>query len=166
MARRNRLVVLGGTFDHLHAGHHRMLSRAFRVGEEVGIGLSTDAFVRARRKPVPGVLQSYRERRRALREYLAVQYPHRRWYIVALSDPWGRSVQPAVEAIVLSEETAGAGAAIDAERRRRGLRPLRRYIVRMLHGPDGRAIRSRRIRSGEIDAHGRPRPTARRHGKA
>ena len=162
MPRRNRVVVLGGTFDHLHAGHRAMLARAFRVGDTVGIGLATDAFVARRPKPHRTALEPYATRRRALTEFLGRRYPGRRWYVTALSDPWGRSTDREVEAIVLSEETAAAGPAIDGERRRLGLPPLRRYVVRLVRDRSGVPIRSRRIRSGEIDADGRPR----RKGKA
>ena len=38
-------VATGGTFDHIHAGHRRLLEKSFEVGEEVVIGLTSDEFV-------------------------------------------------------------------------------------------------------------------------
>ena len=61
--RRFRLAVLGGTFDHLHIGHHALLASAFGVGDEVAIGVTTDRFVARHPKPVAGRMQPYAARR-------------------------------------------------------------------------------------------------------
>src|SRR2546428_13289582 len=39
---RYRAVAVGGTFDILHAGHERLLAKAFELGEVVFVGLSRD----------------------------------------------------------------------------------------------------------------------------
>ncbi len=39
-----RLVLTYGTFDLLHYGHIRLLARARALGNELAVGLSTDAF--------------------------------------------------------------------------------------------------------------------------
>lgn len=168
--RRPRVAVLGGTFDHLHAGHRALLDEAFRRADEVRIGLTTDGFVRTERKPYPRALQRYSTRARSLRELLRARYPGRTWKVVALQDRWGGSVGPGVDLLVLSSETRSAARAISAERRRRRLPSLGVVVVPLVNAADGRPIASRRIRAGEIDAEGRlrraappPRPRATKH---
>ena len=153
-ARRYRVAVLGGTFDHLHAGHRALLEAAFLRADRVKIGLTTDAFVRSERKPRLPRVESYGTRRRHLREFLRGRFGRRRWSIVALKDAWGGSVGPGADLLVLSEETRRATGPINAERRRRGLPPLRVFVLPQMLAQDGRPIASRRIRAGEIDPEG------------
>jgi cytidyltransferase-like protein len=152
--RRAHIAVLGGTFDHLHIGHRALLAIAFQRAREVKIGLTSDRFARSEKKPLPRRVQSYATRRRNLRAFLRKRFPHRAWTVVSLNDPWGGSVGPGVDLLVLSEETRRAARPINAERRRRGLAPLRVAVVRLVRAEDGRPIASRRIREGEIDAEG------------
>ena len=161
---RAHVAVLGGTFDHLHAGHRALLTAAFERADEVKIGLTTDRFARAEEKPVPRRVQSYATRRRRLRAFLRQQFPSRSWTVVPLTDRWGGSVGPGVDLLVLSEETARAARPINAERRHRGLPPVRVHVVRQVPAEDGKPIASRRIRAGEIDSEGHllPRTGTRR----
>jgi pantetheine-phosphate adenylyltransferase len=151
---RARVAVLGGTFDHLHAGHRALLAAAFRHADEVKIGLTTDRFARSEKKPLARRVQSYPTRRRHLLAFLRHRFGDRRWAVVPLNDRWGRSVGPGVDLLVLSQETRGAAKPINTERRHRGLPPVRILVVPFLLADDGRPIASRRIREGEIDEEG------------
>lgn len=156
------MAVLGGTFDHLHAGHRALLAAAFDRAREVKIGLTTDRFARSERKPLSERVQSYAVRRRHLRTFLTERFGNRAWTVVPLRDRWGGSVGPGADLLILSEETRRAARPINAERRRRGLPPIPIVVVRQVRADDGRPIASRRIRSGEIDAEGHLRdPRAR-----
>lgn len=152
--KRAGVAVLGGTFDHFHAGHRALLSAAFRRADQVRIGLTTDRFARSEVKPLARRLQTYRTRRRLLRAYLGERYPGRSWSVVPLTNRWGGSVGPGVDLLVLSEETRRAARSINAERRRRGLPPLRWHVVPWVLADDGEPISSRRIRAGKIDEEG------------
>lgn len=154
---RFRLAVLGGTFDHLHAGHRALLAAAFDRAQEVRIGLTTDRFALSEKKPWRNAVQTYATRRRALRMFLVGRYGHRRWRIVPLSDRWGGSVAEGPDLLILSEETRPAARPINAERHRRGLPSLATYVVRQVRAENGRPIASRRIRAGEIDREGHRR---------
>jgi pantetheine-phosphate adenylyltransferase len=154
-------IVLGGTFDHLHVGHEALLGAAFRAGRRVAIGLTSEAFLRARPKPGAERLQPYPARRRALARWLAKRYPRSRWTIVPISDAFGGSTGAGVRALVVSAETVGGGRAVNAERVRLGRRPVPVLVVPLVLADDLRPVSSRRIRSGEIDPAGRRRTAIR-----
>ncbi len=109
------VAVLGGTFDRLHIGHEALLNSAFRVGREVGIGVTTAAFLQGRAKPLGGRIAPYVQRRRALANWLRRHHPGRTWWIAPLDDPFGRSVEPGVDAMVVSVDTKGGGRAVNRE---------------------------------------------------
>ncbi len=150
-------AVLGGTFDRLHVGHAALLAAAFRTGRTVSIGLTTDAYLAAHPKPAGDRVQSFAARRRSLARFLAQRFPRRRWRIVPLADRFGRSVEPGVDALVVSAETAAGGVAVNAERRRRGHRAVPIVVVPLVLADDLGPVSSRRIRAGEIDREGRRR---------
>jgi pantetheine-phosphate adenylyltransferase len=148
-------VVLGGTFDHLHVGHEAMLSTAFAAGRSVAIGLTTPSFLAAHPKPGEAKIQPFATRRRELTRWLAARYPRSRWAVVPLNDGFGRSVDDGVDALVVSADTLVGGQAVNAERQRRGRRPVPVLTVPLVLADDLRPVSSRRIRAGEIDRDGR-----------
>jgi pantetheine-phosphate adenylyltransferase len=154
------VAVLGGTFDHLHAGHRALLTAAFRKADIVRIGVTTDDFARSERKPLPRRLESYATRRRHLNRFLEANFGKRDWTLTALRDRWGGSVRPGADLLILSEETRKAAAPILAERELRGLPKIRVYVIPQVNARDGRPISSRRIRAGEIDSEGNLRRPA------
>jgi pantetheine-phosphate adenylyltransferase len=152
---RVKLAVLGGTFDHLHAGHEELLAAAFEQADVIAIGVTTDRFLARHPKPLPRSIASYASRRRHLVDYLRRHYPPSRWRIVPLEDGWGRSVEAGPEMLVASEDTRAGALSVNRERRRRGLPPLRLHIIPLRRAEDGTSISSRRIRARVIDAAGR-----------
>ena len=150
-------VVLGGTFDRLHVGHAALLTTAFRTGRSVAIGLTTDRYLADHPKPGAGQIQPYRTRRATLRGWLRARYPARRWTLVPLNDRFGGSVDPGVDALVVSADTVAGGHAVNAERRRRGQPPVPLLVVPLVLADDLGPVSSRRIRAGEVDRDGRRR---------
>lgn len=155
MPRRALVAVLGGTFDHFHKGHEALLEAAFRAAPRVGVGITTDRFLRAQHKPYARSLEPYARRRATVRRFLARRYPRRRWWLAELDDVWGRSVEPGVDVLVASEETTAGARRVNSERRRRGLAPVRTVLVPLRRGEDGLPIAARRIRARTIDRDGR-----------
>ena len=150
-------AVLGGTFDRLHVGHVALLAVAMATGRRVAIGITTARFLRLHPKPEGPAIQSYAIRRHALDRWLSTHYPRSRYALTPLEDPFGGSVGPGVDALVVSAETAKGGGRVNRERRRRGLRPVPIVIVPLVLADDLRPVSSRRIRAGEIDRLGRRR---------
>src|SRR5437016_13639061 len=101
-------VVLGGTFDLLHAGHEALLRAAFDGRPEaVVIGLTTDRFATESRTRV----NPYVVRERNLKRFLAARkWRHPR--IEPIDHPYGTADgRPATAALVAPAERAPAPAA-------------------------------------------------------
>ncbi|PSP86266.1 phosphopantetheine adenylyltransferase [Halobacteriales archaeon QS_1_68_17] len=150
-------VAVAGTFGPLHDGHRELFRAALREGDDgVLVALTGDAFAnRTRDRAVP----SFEDRKAAVED------------AVRDLDRWGRDVEirrledehgiaaddPALDALVVSPETAPELAAINEQRRARGLDPLEGIVVPYVIADDGDRISSTRIARGEIDDHGRVR---------
>lgn len=146
-------VCMGGTFDVLHRGHHALLDAAFEAGDEgVGIGVTTDDFANARRSRV---VRPYAQRVADLMAFLGRRGYAPRAEVLPISDAVGFALEPRFDAIAATEETLSSAEAINAERVRRGLRPLRVVLAPYVLADDARPIKSTRIRNGEVDAEGR-----------
>jgi pantetheine-phosphate adenylyltransferase len=153
--RRYRLAVLGGTFDHLHAGHLALLASAFRAGRQVAVGVTTDRFLARHPKPFGERPQPYATRRRALVRWLRRTYPARRWRVSPLENPFGRSLDPEVKVLVVSAETESGGRAVNRERRRLGRAPVPLLVVPLVLADDLEPVSSRRIRAKVIAPDGK-----------
>jgi phosphopantetheine adenylyltransferase len=156
MARRAHRAVLGGTFDHLHAGHRALLTAAFERAEVIGIGLTTEAFLAGRTRKL-GPIAPFVERERELRRTLERLFPRRAYQVLPLKDRWGALLEPSTEMLVASPETLPVGRQANRRRVARGIPPVRLVEVATVLGEDLLPISSTRIRSGLIDEEGRRR---------
>jgi len=154
-------VAVGGTFDPLHDGHRALISRAYELGRDIGgrggggdvvIGLTSDDLARARKGDHP--IADYSKREGRLKRYIADRFgilPK----IVALHDPYGTTLTESFDYIVVSPETRPVAVAINKLRLERGISEIGIVLVPYVLAEDGMPISSTRIRSGEIDSHGR-----------
>jgi len=145
-------VAVGGTFDPLHDGHEALISRAYELGRggEVVIGLASDDLARRRVQPVA----DYRVRERELNRYVADRFglsPE----ITTLHAPYGTALRESFDYIVVSPETHPVAEKINELRRKRGMPEIEIVLVPFVLAEDGIPISSTRIKSGEIDLHGR-----------
>jgi pantetheine-phosphate adenylyltransferase len=150
-----KVVATGGTFDHLHAGHKRLLEKSFEVGEVVIIGVTSDEFaIKTGKKPD----FSYEERVDQLESYLKERFPERKYVIPKLYDHFGPGIaSPDVEAIVVSSETIAKVSLANKLRAEKGYPPLEIVAIDYVLAEDGVPISSTRIRMGEIDTKGKLR---------
>lgn len=142
-------VCLGGTFDVLHDGHRILLAKAFEVGQEVFIGVTSQEMAqqgRTRR------VRPFRTRKKELEDLLASEG----WdaTVAKITHPFGRAAEADYDGIVVSAETKGRVQQINAARAKKGLDPLRVFQVPFAYGEDGLPISATRVRAGDIDAHG------------
>jgi cytidyltransferase-like protein len=145
-------VVLGGTFDLLHAGHHKLLHKAFEIGQFVVIGLTSDSFNKSRHKQT---FQNYEIRKRALIKFLQQSGYQSRFHILPIHDLYGQAdTNSQLEAIIVTPETRSNAHLINKNRIKMKLKPL--FIIEVSHSLDQKRYRvsSTRIRAGEITPDG------------
>ncbi|MBM2851726.1 MAG: cytidyltransferase [Candidatus Nitrosotenuis sp.] len=147
-----RLVAMGGTFDIIHIGHVALLERAFSVSSKVIIGLTRGELARKKgKKP----WHTYQERFDALKLFIEKNFPEKSYVISPLDNDFGPAViEQDVDALVVSEETAHQGKALNNLRKQKNLAPVETIVVPMILASDGNRISSSRIRNSEIDTQG------------
>lgn len=146
--------MVGGTFDPLHAGHKKLLTRSFELAGpdgEVIIGLTTDEFAGAKVHPV----RSYQERLKNVASFIEKHGYTAEWKVEPLSDRYGSSLDADFDILVVSEETFPVALEINELRRQRGRRRVDLHEISCVLAEDGRRISSTRVYRGEIDRHGR-----------
>ncbi|MHA1129370.1 MAG: phosphopantetheine adenylyltransferase [Candidatus Helarchaeota archaeon] len=150
-----KLVGVAGTFGPLHKGHHALLEKAFAVGENVLIALTTAKM--HIHKNLKEIIAPYEERKQTLEHYLDSKGYHGRYEIIPLDDPYGVAITlPEQEGIVVSEETLAGAQKINTIRKERGLPPLQIFTIKLIPAQDGQRLSSTRIRNAEIDSEGKP----------
>jgi len=146
-------VCLGGTFDHLHAGHKRILDFAFHIGNHVSIGISTDAFIR--KKLFSQTIQSFHIRKEYLIDYLSQNEYSKRVRFFPLEDIYGiADTDKSIQAIIVTRETYPNALKINKRRKELGLAALKILSVPFLKGDDSKIVRAERIRKGSINRSG------------
>jgi pantetheine-phosphate adenylyltransferase len=134
-------------------GHEELLREAFKAGNHVVIGVTSDELAKTLgKKPT----FNYRQRVMALRRYLKRNYPQRNFTISKLYDIFGPAILHGdIEALVASRETISRLQLANEMRRKLKLPPLKAITVPMVMAEDGRPISNSRIRNGEIDSEGK-----------
>ncbi len=179
------IVILAGTFHHLHAGHRALLAAAakaiqnnFAKGHEGSMAASSHGGSRAKprhagskvdshlliglmsddwlKKQKKGAQPSYAQREKNLRLLLAQMKLLPHCSIFELNDKLGPAVfDCGADTLVVSQETQKTGEEINRHRIRKKLPPLRLIVVPLSLAQDGLPISSSRIDAGVIDANGR-----------
>ena len=143
---------MGGTFDRIHIGHEKLLKIAFEVGDEVIIGLTSDA--KAKKGRGNEKLSSFKNRYTNLETFLIKKFDNN-FSIVKLNDDWGPgALDEDLDAIIVSEETEKVASELNKKRALEGLNPLDIVTVSLILDKKGEKISSTRIRNSEIDREG------------
>jgi pantetheine-phosphate adenylyltransferase len=146
-------VMVGGTFDPLHDGHKRLLSRSFELAGRSGhvvIGLTTDSFASKKIHPI----RPFEIRRNELVDYILDNNYPAQWVVEPLNDRFGSAIDADFDAIVVSEETLPVAVEINKLRKENRRKKVDIHQICCVLAEDGRWISSTRIFKGEIDIHG------------
>ena len=145
-------VATGGTFDILHKGHYTLLLKAFEVGKQVIIGISSDYYASVKKKKITN---EYPIRLKNLKRFIEDKFNKSNYSIYELNDFYGPTVLTNdAQAIVTTEGTKENCIKINELRKSKGLPQLEIIIVPLVKDQDGKVISSTRIREGEIDING------------
>ena len=148
MAKQYKKVAVGGTFDKFHYGHRKLIGKAFEIGDEVEIGVTSNAF-----GGLKGNIDPCNVRMSNLNDFL--ENNHNNFHISRLDDPFGPTINDSdYDAIVVSEETEPVAVEINEIRDSKGMSLLDIVVVSFVLADDGHPISSTRIRSGEINKKG------------
>lgn len=143
-------VVVGGTFDLLHAGHRALLSGAFLLGD-VTIGLVSDEMAKMLKDREIG---RYEDRKRELENWIKKEIG-KSAKIIEINDKFGPALQENFDYIVVSPETYDTAVLINQERQKIGKNQLEIVKIEFILAQDGKPISSTRIFNGEIDKEGK-----------
>jgi pantetheine-phosphate adenylyltransferase len=147
MNKRYKKVAVGGTFDKFHDGHKKLLSTAFELGDQIEIGVTSDAF-----GGLKGDIDSCKERMGNLKLFFDDKS---NFNVVPLEDPFGTTIfEEDFDAIVVSQETEPNAEKINDIRLSKGMNALDIVVVSFVLAEDGNPISSTRIRRGEINKNG------------
>lgn len=153
MAYKYKNGIIGGTFDHLHIGHKKLIDTAFSLSENMSIGLSTEKLYG--QKFLAGLIDTYETRESGLKSYLKEKNYLSRAEIIPLEDIFGPSLTiKNIDAIFVTEKTLPNAEVINEERQKKSLPQIEIVTVPFVKDESGEIITSERIRLGEVDREG------------
>ena len=145
--------IVGGTFDHFHIGHERLISEICKKSEKVTIGLVVHGL--AVKKKYAHALESYSVRKSMLVYFLKKHNWDIKTSIIPLFDIFGTALSDlTIQALFMTKDTRRNAILVNEKRRKIGLSKLTLIQVPFVRGSDGKRISSERIRLGQIDRKG------------
>lgn len=145
-------VAVGGTFDHLHAGHKLLLTVSGYLAKQTLIVGITGPKLLVNKK-YADAMQSFEFRESKVREFLEKVFPSLDVETVMINDVYGPTAQNKdIEALVLSKETRSGGDSINKMRKEKHWNELIIYEVDLVgsHHP-GEKLSSTDLRKKELE---------------
>ncbi len=150
-----KLVVCGGTFDHLHQGHKIFLKSALALSDDVLIGITSDKYAQQNKSRI-AAMEPFAQRKEAVEHFLKEKHLIDRVTIAAIDSvfyPKDWETLP-IEAIIVTEETRKGAEIVNNQRKRNGLPPLKIVSIPFIRDETKQKISSTNIREGKINTGG------------
>lgn len=146
-------AALGGTFDHLHRGHHHLLQTAYNTADRITIGLTTKPLYQ--HKALSSFIEPYQKRLHTLKAYLKKHHKLQHTDIIPLKDPYGPTLkQSSIDSLVVSQQTLPGAKKTNQMRQQHGLPPLPITVADLITDDADHYLSSTRIRLGLVDRTG------------
>ncbi|EDO33766.1 predicted protein [Nematostella vectensis] len=141
-------TVLGGTFDHIHAGHRLLLSvSCLLCTKRITVGLADGPLLS--KKVLKELMQTFDERKKIVEQFIEDISPDLHHNVVPITDPIGPSgTDPALECLIVSQETIKGGDFVNAARRERDLNDLDVHVLELVNEDVGDFVPGQE--SGEV----------------
>ncbi|KAF9926876.1 hypothetical protein FBU30_003636 [Linnemannia zychae] len=125
-------VALGGTFDHLHAGHKILLSMtAWIASHRVVCGVTDDSMLKT--KKFKEFMEPLNKRIETVERFLRIIKRDLVYEVVPISDVYGPTItDDKLQALMVSKETLKGGELVNQERKKRGLPPLTIEVINVV----------------------------------
>jgi cytidyltransferase-like protein len=146
-------AIVGGTFDHFHVGHIKLLTAAFKDSKKVTIGIATEELYS--NKFSANLIEGYNTRKNEVSQFLLEKNFATRSTIIPIHNIYGNSLEAGdIDAIFVTQRTLANAQIINEERMKKILDPLEIVIIPYALDDNGEIISSEWIRKGEIDRQG------------
>ncbi|MBI3366433.1 pantetheine-phosphate adenylyltransferase, partial [Candidatus Roizmanbacteria bacterium] len=97
-------VAIGGTFDHFHTGHKKLIDTALQYGRIISVGITSESMYKF--KNFAESIESFQKRKKSLITYLKEKKSLNRVKFFQLSNIYGSaSTDGTMEAIIVSKST-------------------------------------------------------------
>lgn len=154
--------ILGGTFDHFHKGHEKLIEYGLSISERLIVAITSDEFIKNIKYRISNIeyankgFQSFELRKKTVEDFLN-KTASARFEIIKIDDLFGPTLKKdfKLDAIIASQETKNGALKINEERLRKGFKQFEIEICPDVLAEDGKLISSVRIRNGEIDREGK-----------
>lgn len=148
----HNVVAVGGTFDHLHAGHKLLLTVAgFLAKECLIVGVTGPELLK--NKKYAEAMESYTERVDNVRAFINRVFPCLDLETEMIYDIYGPTATvEAIDALVVSKETRSGGDAVNKFRLNKGWHALKVYEVDLIGGSSALdKLSSTELRKKDLD---------------
>lgn len=147
--KKDKRVIIGGTFDVFHNGHKVLLKRAFELGD-LTVGLTADIMAEKMKKRK---VRYFRLRKKELEDFVKKEFKIKP-KIIKIKDKFGPTLKEDFDYIVVSPETYKTALLINKKRKKLNKKPLKIVTIKLVLAKDRKPISSTRILKGEIDRAG------------
>jgi inosine/xanthosine triphosphatase len=143
------ITLVGGTFNRFHKGHEKLLLAAYKTGNKVMIGVTSDQYARSHKNKVV----SYKSRVNSVEKFMSKFTDN--YEIHPLDSMFGNTLDVDEAELVVSPETYAGAERINRKRVEMGKKPLDVIKVPFALAEDLFPISSSRIMDHEIARNGR-----------